>query len=162
MRKTIVITGFMGSGKTRVARELARRLDVAMIDLDDAITERELKSPAQLIVEHGESYFRAIESRVLGELLQTRAAGIIALGGGAWIEETNRKLVSECNCLSVWLDVPFEVCWTRIEASAEDRPLAKTREQAAALYQRRRPSYQLASVHVKSLEDLLLAVDLHG
>ena len=160
MLKPIVITGFMGSGKTRVARELARRLNVTMIDLDDAITEREGKSPAQLIVEHGEPYFRAIESRVLSELLQTRAAGIIALGGGAWIEEINRKSVDEYDCVSVWLDTPFEVCWARIEASEEDRPLGKTRDQALALYERRLPIYQLAAIHVRSLEDLILATDL--
>lgn len=153
MRKPIVITGFMGSGKSRVARELARRLDVTMIDLDDAITEREGKSPAQLIVEHGEPYFRSIESRVLSELLQTRAAGIIALGGGAWIEETNRKLVDEYGGVSVWLDTPFEVCWARIEASDEDRPLGRTRDQALALYERRRPVYQLAAVQVQITGD---------
>lgn len=161
MLRPIVITGFMGSGKTRMAREFARRLDATMIDLDDAITEREGKTPAQLIVEHGEPYFRSVESRVLSELLQTGAANVIALGGGAWIEEANRKLVSEYDCLSVWLNTPFEVCWARIETSAEDRPLGKTREQAAALYKRRRHIYQLAAIHVRSLEELILVTNLH-
>jgi shikimate kinase len=159
MLKPIVITGFMGSGKSRVARELAERLAVTVIDLDDSIAEREGKSPAQLIVEHGEPYFRTIESRVLRDLLQTREAGIIALGGGAWIMEMNRKLIDEYGCVSVWLDTPFEVCWTRIETSEEDRPLGRTREQALALYERRRPLYQLASIHVQTtgddLEDLI-------
>ena len=51
----IVITGFMGSGKTRIARKLARRLNLAMVDLDERITEKEGRSPAQLIVEEGEA-----------------------------------------------------------------------------------------------------------
>ena len=161
MLRPIVITGFMGSGKSRIARELSRHLEVTMVDLDDAITEREGKSPAELIVETGEPYFRSIESNVLRELLQTGAAAIISLGGGAWIEETNRKMIDEFSCLSVWLDEPFDVCWARIESSSEDRPLAKNREQALALYERRRPIYQLASIHVQNLEDLILATDLH-
>jgi shikimate kinase len=151
----IVITGFMGSGKSRVARELARQLEMQMIDLDDAITAREGKSPAQIIVEDGEPHFRAIESEVLGDVLSKRTAGIIALGGGAWIQETNRKLIDEYNCLSVWLDAPFDVCWSRIEASSEDRPLGKNRDQALALYERRRPIYQLAAIHLQAPGDSL-------
>ena len=58
----IVITGFMGCGKTRVARELARHLNLTMVDLDERITEKEGRSPAQLIVEEGEEAFRLIES----------------------------------------------------------------------------------------------------
>jgi shikimate kinase len=147
-RGPIVITGFMGCGKTRVARELAQRLNMLMVDLDETITQRQGRSPAQIIVEDGEPAFRAIESNVLRSLLRTKVAGVIALGGGAWIEETTRELIDQYDCLSVWLDVPFEVCWARIEASGDDRPLGKTREQALALYERRKPIYQLASVHI--------------
>ncbi len=151
--RPIVITGFMGCGKTRVARELARRLNLAMVDLDESITQRLGRTPAQLIIEDGEAAFRAIESEVLRELLDTRAADVIALGGGAWIEESNRDLIDQYGCLSVWLDAPFEVCWGRIEASGDDRPLGKTREQAAALYERRRPVYELAKLHIQVESD---------
>lgn len=147
-RGPIVITGFMGCGKTRVARELAQRMNMLMVDLDETITQRQGRSPAQIIVEDGEPAFRTIESNVLRSLLRTKVAGVIALGGGAWIEETTRELIDQYGCLSVWLDAPFEVCWSRIEASGDDRPLGKTREQAQALYDRRRPVYELASVHV--------------
>jgi shikimate kinase len=78
----------MGCGKTKVARELARHLDVPMIDLDDEITDRVGRSPAQLIVEDGEAAFRANESDTLRHVLQTGVARVIALGGGAWIQET--------------------------------------------------------------------------
>ena len=144
----IVITGFMGSGKTILARELARRLNLEMVDLDERITERKGKTPAQLIVEDGEDAFRAIESKVLGELLETDEASVIALGGGAWIVEGNRHLINQYGCLSVWLDVPFEVCWARIETSREYRPLGKTREQAQALFNQRKPVYELANIHI--------------
>ena len=145
----LVITGFMGCGKTMIARALAERLDLEMIDLDDRITQREGRSPAQLINEQGETSFRSIESEVLRELLETDALCVIALGGGAWIEERNRELIDRFGCTTVWLDVPFEVCWARIEAADEERPLGKTRDQAQVLYERRRPIYELAKVHVQ-------------
>lgn len=158
----IVITGFMGSGKTRIAQELARRLDLAMVDLDNRITEKEGRSPAQLIVEEGEPAFRLLESATLLELLQTNAAHIIALGGGAWIQKTNRDLIEEYSYLSVWLDAPFEVCWGRIETSGEDRPLGRTKEQAQMLYEQRRPIYQLADIRVavrdENFEDLITLI----
>lgn len=159
----IVITGFMGSGKTRIARELARRLNLTMVDLDERIFAKEGRSAAQLIVEEGEQAFRVIESEVLRELLETKAAGVIALGGGAWIQEENRDLIEQHGYVSVWLDVPFEVCWGRIETSGEDRPLGRTKEQAQALYDQRTPIYQLAPVRIsvrdETLEDLVSRVE---
>jgi shikimate kinase len=158
----VVITGFMGCGKTKVARELARRLGVVMVDLDDQITKRVGKSPAQLIVENGEAAFRVIESDTLRHVLQIGAAQVIALGGGAWIQETNRRLLDQYSCRSVWLDAPFEMCWSRIETSQDDRPLGRTREQAWALFQQRRPVYSLAKIHVQvreeNLDDLVLRI----
>lgn len=146
--QTIVITGFMGCGKSKVARELARRLDVPMIDLDDLITASEGRTPAELITEAGEPAFRAIETNSLHELLQSGTAGVIALGGGAWIESANRDLIDRFGCLSVWLDTPFAVCWERISVSDEERPLGKTIEEAETRYNLRRPIYSLARIHI--------------
>ena len=104
----------MGCGKSQVARELARRLNVPMIDLDDRITANEGRTPAQLITEAGEPAFRAIETNTLRGLLQESEAGVIALGGGAWIESANRDLIDQFGCLTIWLDAPFALCWDRI------------------------------------------------
>jgi shikimate kinase len=155
MKRPIIITGFMGSGKTKVAWELARRMNLVMVDLDNWIEEREGRSVAQIIVEHGEPAFRSIESNALRDVLQTNAADVIALGGGAWIEETNRQTIDQYGCTTVWLDAPFEMCWARIETSGEERPLGKTREQSLELYERRRPIYSLAGVHIEILDDNL-------
>jgi shikimate kinase len=144
----IVITGFMGCGKSKVARVLALRRNVVMVDLDEWITARSGRNPAQLINEDGEPAFREIESNALRDVLQAGEAGVIALGGGAWIEKANRDLIDEHGCISVWLDTPFEICWERIAASEEDRPLGRTREEAEARYDRRKPIYKLAMVHI--------------
>ena len=156
-RGPIVITGFMGCGKSKVARELALRRNLVMVDLDHWITRRTGRNPAQLINEDGERAFRAIETNALRELLESGEAGVIALGGGAWIEEANRELIEQYSCTSVWLDTPFEICWERIAASEEDRPLGRTREEAEARYARRKPIYALAQLHIQTLDDLLTA-----
>jgi shikimate kinase len=160
----LVITGFMGCGKSRIARALAQRLNLEMVDLDEMITAREGRSPAQLIVQEGEEAFRIIESEVLRELLESDNARVIALGGGAWIQEVNRNLIKQHGYVSVWLDVPFEVCWARIETSDEDRPLGKTKEQAQTLYHQRTPIYQLADIRIpfatERLEDLIALINL--
>jgi len=151
MTQPIVITGFMGCGKSVVARALAQHLNVSFVDLDESITARTGRTPAQLITEDGEPAFRRIETDTLREVLHAGAAGVIALGGGAWIEAANRELITEYGCSTVWLDVPFEVCWSRIETAGEDRPLGRTKSEAATLYERRRPVYQLATIHVPLL-----------
>jgi len=158
-RGPIVITGFMGCGKSKAARELALRRNVVMVDLDHWITRRTGRNPAQLINEDGERAFRAIETNALRELLESGEAGVIALGGGAWIEEANRELIDRFDCVSIWLDTPFDICWERIAASEEDRPLGRTREEAEARYNLRKPIYALAELRIQSLDDLLLTAD---
>ena len=146
--RPIVITGFMGCGKTEVARKLALRRELQMIDLDHEIAKQKGRTAAQLISEEGEPVFRKIETETLRQVLAEGSAGVIALGGGAWITEANRKLIGDHQGLSVWLDTPFELCWQRIEASPEDRPLGRSREQAEQLYRQRQPVYQLATVRL--------------
>ncbi len=151
MTQTVVITGFMGCGKSKIARALAERLNLTFVDLDESITARTGRTPAQLIDDDGERAFRVIETETLRDVLHSREAGVIALGGGAWIEATNRQLIEQHGCASVWLDVPFEVCWARIEYAGEDRPLGRTKDQAAERYKIRRPVYQLANIHISVL-----------
>jgi len=144
----IMIVGFMGCGKTTVARALARRMGWEMIDLDSFITEREGRTPAEIIEEDGEPAFREIETHALRDALKMDDARVIALGGGAWTIEVNRALVAQHDCLSVWLDAQFELCWERITSSGDTRPLAPDRESAYRLYQSRCENYQLADARI--------------
>lgn len=148
MNRRIVILGFMACGKTTVGQALARQLEVDFADLDRQITESEGRSPAEIIDADGEAAFREIETLVLRDVLQNRDASVIALGGGAWTLPANRTLVALHDCLTVWLDVPFELCWQRIIGSSAMRPLAPDHSTAKELYEIRRPSYQLAQLRV--------------
>jgi shikimate kinase len=158
----IIITGFMGSGKTTVAQALARSLDCRSIDLDQLITERAGRTPKEIIEQDGESGFREIETRLLREALEQGAARVIALGGGAWIIQTNRDLIAAHNGFAAWLDAPFELCWQRITAAGRKRPLARSEEQARKLYEERRPVYELATLRVavagKGVDESALAI----
>lgn len=147
--RRIVILGFMACGKTTVGQALAGRLGATFVDLDSQITENEGRSPAEIIQADGEAAFREIETLALRDLVQNRNAQVIALGGGTWTVPANRTLVALSDCLTVWLDVPFEVCWQRIsENPGAVRPLAGDYQAACARYESRHPLYALAEQHV--------------
>src|SRR6266850_4592594 len=146
--RRLVIVGFMGCGKTTVAEALAQRLGCAMVDLDSFITAREGHTPAEIIVQDSEPSFREIETRALKVVLKENAARVIALGGGAWMIEANRALVAQHDCLTVWLDAPFELCWERIQSGGTLRPMAPDRATAENLYHVRRVSYKTSELRI--------------
>jgi shikimate kinase len=149
----IIITGFMGAGKTTVAHALSRKLRCAMVDLDDFITERMGRTPQAIIDEDGEQRFRELESHALRKALETGNAQTIALGGGTWTLESNRALIKERNGFTVWLDAPFKLCWQRISSENSSRPLARDFNSARELYDRRRAVYAQAMLRVEVCEE---------
>ena len=148
INQQIVIIGFMGTGKTTVAHELGRKLNCLAVDLDELITRHEGRSPSEIIDQDGEERFRGLETHLLREVLGEEPARVIAVGGGAWTIAANRRLIAEHGAITVWLDAPFELCWKRIEAGREARPLARSRKMAERLYRERRPVYELAGVRI--------------
>ena len=145
MNRRIVILGFMACGKTTVAKELAQQLECDFVDLDSFITERHGRSPAEIINEDGEDSFRELETLALRDVLQQNDVRVIALGGGAWTVPANRTLAGLHDCVTVWLDAPFDLCWQRITESNETvRPLAPDHAKALGRYEARRAAYALA------------------
>jgi shikimate kinase len=145
----IVVTGFMGAGKTTVARSLAERLACVFVDLDQFICEREKRTIAAIIDEEGLHEFRRIETNALRDVLKNDSARVLALGGGAWTIERNRRLILQHGAVTVWLDASFELCWQRIIAEDDSRPLARDRKRAQQLFLERIGIYQLAQLHIR-------------
>jgi shikimate kinase len=149
----IIITGFMGAGKTTVAIALSRKLACTMIDLDRFITEREGRTPQALIDEDGEWRFRELESEALRDALGKGRVRIIALGGGTWTIARNRSLINEHNAFTIWLDATFELCWKRIASEIKSRPFARSFDDARKLYDERRRFYDQAMLWIEVSED---------
>jgi shikimate kinase len=150
MDRRIVILGFMGCGKTTVAKELARKLEAEFIDLDSFVTDHKGRSPAEIIQVDGETAFRHLESTALNEVLTGSDARVIALGGGTWSIPANRTMIALHDCITVWLDAPFDLCWERISGSGDSvRPLAPDLETARSRYDTRRADYHLAEYHLR-------------
>ncbi len=150
----VVLTGFMGVGKSTVARFLASLLKCEKIDLDLVIEETEKKTIAEIIKVGGEANYRQIETENLRRILTNEQAQIIALGGGAWTIAENRRLIKERNFTTVWLESSFEHCWRNIKLSKRERPLAKNKLETKQLFDHRQMFYCLADWHFIVKPDL--------
>jgi shikimate kinase len=139
--RPIFLVGFMGAGKTTVGKALALHLDYEFFDLDSVIENREGKSVRQIFSEHGEPRFRACEGEAI-ESLRHLKKSVIALGGGAFISEQNRKLLAAIG-VSVWLDCPLDICLKRVEGDSL-RPLLGDDSEMRVLFETRHPAYALA------------------
>ena len=92
MRENIIITGFMGSGKSIVAEELARKLGMEFIDMDQIIEEHQGMSISDIFARYGEKYFREQENKLVQELAQQENM-VIATGGGTFLNLNNAKIL---------------------------------------------------------------------
>ena len=146
----IYLTGFMGSGKTTVARALADRLGWEFVDLDAEIVARERASIADIFDTRGEAEFRRIETEVIRVCVHKVASGmpaVVALGGGTFVQPENLDLL-ENHGISVWLDCPIEIVQDRIAADSAARPLARDSAAFQQLYEQRREAYGRATYRI--------------
>jgi len=122
MRKNIVITGFMGTGKSVVAKELARKLKMEFIDMDQIIEERQGTSIADIFTRYGEKYFRAQENKLVRELSQKENM-VIATGGGTLLSSDNARMLGQAGEI-VCLYADSQTIYNRVKRK-NDRPLLK-------------------------------------
>jgi shikimate kinase/3-dehydroquinate synthase len=141
----IVLVGFMGAGKTRTGKRLARRLGWGFRDMDGEIEARNGLTVAEIFARHGEAFFRTEELRVAREMAGL-SRHVVAAGGGAFaFPETRDTLRS--GAVVVWLRCDLDTLLARI-APDGSRPLASNRERMAALLAEREPTYRQADLIV--------------
>jgi shikimate kinase len=157
----VYLTGFMGSGKTTVARILAERIGWEFVDLDGEIESAENATIAEIFESRGEPEFRRIEAETIGRIVRKIERGmpsVIALGGGAFVQPAIASLV-ENHGISIWLDCHFETIAERI-TEAGSRPLARDPEGFRRLYEDRRAAYGRARYRIDANCEIERAVEL--
>lgn len=150
----IILTGFMGAGKTTAGALLAARLGWRFVDSDRVIEERAQRTIAEIFAAEGEAVFRTLEAAVIRDL----AAGenlVLALGGGALEQAATRAFLRSLPGLRVvFLDAPFETLIGRCAAqeNAPIRPVLRERERLAERWQARLPLYRQADLTIATAE----------
>jgi shikimate kinase len=143
MAKNIILTGFMGVGKSTVAQLVANRLGRKFVDMDTLIEQREGRAISQIFAAEGEAYFRRLEAELCQELAG-QVDLVIATGGGALVPEANLQALEQTG-LVFCLNCEPEILWQRIGQS-EDRPMLAERDEGrfarlATLLTQRAPAY---------------------
>ncbi|MFV0515566.1 MAG: shikimate kinase [Jhaorihella sp.] len=150
LKKTVVMVGMMGAGKTAVGRALAARLGVPFLDSDHEIEAAANMTVPEIFERDGEAFFRVKESQVIARLLDAQC-GVLSTGGGAFLMAENRRMISQRG-VSVWLNAALDVLWSRVRHK-DTRPLLRTGDPRATLsrlYDARVPLYALADLSVIS------------
>lgn len=138
---SVYLIGMMGAGKTTVGKQLAQDLNYRFIDTDQTIEAIAKQPITDIFAERGETYFRDLETQVLGEL-STYARSVISTGGGIITEQINWSYLRDG--LVVWLDVDLEILKKRLSHD-QTRPLADKLE---SLLETRRSLYAQADIAI--------------
>ena len=149
-RRSIVLVGMMGAGKSTIGRRLSVRLRLPFLDADTEIEAAAGMSIPDIFESHGEPHFRDGEARVIARLLDS-GPGVMATGGGAFMREETRNRIRD-KAVSIWLKADVDVIMKRVKRRA-DRPLLQTEDPAATvsrLLEAREPVYRTADLTIGS------------
>ena len=149
-RRSVVLVGMMGAGKSTIGRRLAARLHLPFLDADIEIEAAAGMSIPDIFETHGEAYFRDGEARVIARLLDGGPA-VIATGGGAVMREETRDRIRN-KAVSIWLKADLDVIMKRVRRRA-DRPLLQTEDPTGTvsrLLEAREPVYATADLTIGS------------
>lgn len=135
----ITLIGFMGAGKTTIGQQLARRLSLPFVDLDQYIEEQQSRKITDIFHKEGEAFFRKLEEKALQQLISEKI--VLATGGGI-VENTNNIKLLKKNNLNIWVDTNVNEMYNRIVGDC-NRPNASSRSlsELLDLYNNRRSRY---------------------
>ena len=154
----VALTGFMAVGKSTIGRVLASQLHWRFIDLDCEIERRTGQTIHEIFTQQGEVRFRELERDTLRAVLTAGSTpGVIALGGGTYVQAENSALLRECGARVVFLELELETLLQRCRALNErpeqnPRPLAADEASFCALYAARLPIYRNAELTVNAYD----------
>jgi len=146
-KRSVVLVGMMGAGKSSIGRRLAGRLTIPFVDADTEIESAASMTIPEIFEKHGEPYFRAGEARVIARLLDN-GPSVLATGGGAVMDAHTREVIAEKG-VSVWLNADIEVLIKRTKRR-NDRPLV---EKIKELMPLREPFYAKSDIVVHSRDE---------
>jgi shikimate kinase len=152
LRRSIVLVGLMGAGKTKIGRRLAARLNLPFFDSDSEIETAAGESIEELFRNRGEAVFRDGERRVIARLL-AQPPHVLATGGGSFMDPETRALIARRG-VSIWLRADLDVLVARV-SRRNNRPLLQRsdpRSVLAELIERRHPIYAEADLVIDSSE----------
>lgn len=156
--KNIVLTGFMGTGKSAVGRELSRLLGMHVIDIDEEIESSQGMSVSEIFRQHGEEYFRQLEHAAIAGLPAQQGI-IISTGGGAVLREDNIQALQACGIVFCLTASP-ETILRRTEGN-NDRPLLQCEdryERISEMLRKRQPFYEKSGILIDTEEKTPLQV----
>lgn len=148
--KSIVLIGLMGAGKTAVGKRLGAKLDLPFVDADKEIEQAAGQSITEIFAEHGETYFRQGERKVIARLMES-GPQVLATGGGAYMTAETRTTIKERG-ISIWLRADLPVLLHRVKRR-NHRPLLTGRDNEQVmrnLMAERYPIYAEADIIVES------------
>lgn len=145
-KQNLILIGFMGCGKSTIGRILARDFGYTFVDTDAMIEEREGMLISEIFSQHGEQYFRCLETELIKELNQSLDNAVISTGGGLPVQKENAKLLLELGCV-VFLKISKEEVLERLKDDGT-RPLLQgesVEDKVRLLLQERTPKYEQVS-----------------
>lgn len=151
LKKTVVMIGLMGCGKSSVGKRLAKKMNVVFKDVDHVIEENEGSSVVEIFQSKGEDYFRQIEEKTVKDLVAAEEPIVLATGGGSYLIDEIRSVIN-ANCTTVWIKADLDILAERV-ARKDTRPLLlgnDRREVLKELMEKRYPVYEQADIIVET------------
>ena len=154
MLKTIVLIGMMGSGKTSVGKELAKKLNVAFVDIDQEIEKKYQMNISKIFQTRGEGFFRKIEENMSCKLINGKPC-VVSIGGGGFLNKKIRGKI-KINAISIWINTGLDKIYQRLNESKNKRPLLNyknLKKSIKEIYDKRKPIYKKADYKIQIKSD---------